>query len=345
MTLLLDGSGEVIHGILGAMRFVVTAGATRPFEGPSAQLVNSMAKTFESARDNLSISGPVLERDGIWQTHEGSISELCLALPDKRSRHEAMVASTLCVLMAEDFDPAGERALAVMAEAFEVDQEAARLIKTLSRKSAVVAGGDMFRRFLAERSDESLHTITTRIARAEEPIVTPPEDLEEYVNTLKIAPSGSVGAELLRLYRHTGYDIPGTPGTPPLSVLGVHDLHHVLAGYSTSAPDEAAIAMYVGANDPNGGLYYLAVVLLEWHHNIKVSPMDPGFSALDPDVLAEAAARGALTTSNLSDLSWDWKSLMAENLHDVREHLGIVPGGTVTDGGAWDARGIGDSNP
>jgi hypothetical protein len=343
MTLLLDGSDEVVHGILGAMRFVSTAGATRPFEGPSAELVNAMAQTFESARHDLSISGSVLEAAGTWSSTDLALSELTSALVDDRSRHEAMVAATLCVLMADDFDPAGEHALRVLADAFGVDQEAASLIEKLSRSSCEIAGGDLFRRFLAERSDDSLEVITSRLDRLEDPLITPTDDYESYVRLLQGAPEGSVGSEMLRFYRHTGYDVPGAPGVPALEVLGPHDLHHVLAGYSTSNIDEVAIAMFTAANSTDGGLYYLAVVLLQWHHDVKISPFEPSSSVLTPSALAAAAARGAMTSSDLSDRSWDWASIMTENLGEVRRELGVVPGGTVADGGAWDARGRGDA--
>ena len=342
MTLLLTGSDETVHGILGAMRYVSTAGTTRSFGGPSADLVNAMAKTFESARTGLAIGGPLLEEGGVWSTSDQALAELCMLLPDPRSRHEAIVAASLCVLMAEDFDVAGEQSLVSLSEAFGVDQEAAALIGSLTQKSAEVAGGDMFRRFLAERSGESLEVITTRMDRLEEPLTTEPEALEAYTALLHQAPAGSVGAELIRFYRHTGYDIPGTPMTPPLEVLGSHDLHHILAGYSTSSNDEVNIAMFTAANCPDGGLTYLAVVLLQWHHDVQITPFAPTYSVLDPTDLAEAATRGATTTFDVSDLSWDWMGIMHENLGEVRRELDVTPGGTVPDGGAWDARGLGD---
>ncbi len=342
MTLLLTGSDETVHGILGAMRFVSTGGATRAFEGPAADLVHALARTFDGARTDLDVGGAVLDSDGVWASADEALSELCSALPDERARHEAMVAGTLCLLMRDDFDPAGEQALEAMSEAFGVDEEAAVLISSLTQSSAEVAGADLFRRFLAERSDESLEVISARIDRLEEPITTPPEDFDAYVELLHGSPEGSVGSELLRFYRHTGYEVPEAPGIPPLAVLGNHDLHHVLSGYSTSNNDEVNVAMFTASNSNDGGLYYLAVVLLQWHHNLKISPFDPSTSVLVPEELAQAAARGATTTADLSDRSWDWQSVIPQDLHDVRQTLGVTSGGTVGDGGAWDARGLGD---
>jgi hypothetical protein len=60
MSTLLTASEDVIHGVIGAMRFIATAGATRPFVGPEAEMVKAMALTFESARSGLAIGGPVL---------------------------------------------------------------------------------------------------------------------------------------------------------------------------------------------------------------------------------------------------------------------------------------------
>ena len=91
----------------------------------------------------------------------------------------------------------------------------------------------------------------------------------------------------------------------------------------------------------DGGLYYLAVILLQWHHDVKVSPFEPSASVLDPDAVAKAAARGAATEADISDRGWDWKADLHQNLNEVRHTMGILPGGTVDAGGAWDARGLG----
>ena len=85
------------------------------------------------------------------------------------------------------------------------------------------------------------------------------------------------------------------------------------------------------------------MILLQWHHDVKVSPFEPSHCLLDPDAVAMAASRGVLTERDISDRSWDWKAQLHENLQEVRHELGVAPGGTVGDGGAWDARGRGDS--
>ena len=101
-----------------------------------------------------------------------------------------------------------------------------------------------------------------------------------------------MGAESVSSYRHTGYDFPGSAGLPPQPALGNPDLHHILAGYSTSNMDEVNVAMFTAANNTDGGVYCLAVVLMQWHHNVKLSPFEPAHSVLDPTLLAEAAWRG-----------------------------------------------------
>ena len=342
MSTLLTGSEDVIHGVIGAMRFVATAGATRPFEGPEAEMVKAMALTFESGRSGLAIGGAVMEPHGDWTSEDLALSELCRLLPDHRSRHEAMVAATLCVLMADTFDPAGEEALLALSVALDVDREAAELIEQVCGESAMVAGSDLFRHFLAERSDVPLDVISDRIARLEEPLTTSTDEFDAYVDLLRRCPDGSVGAELMAFYRHTKYDIPGTPGLPPLSVLGNHDLHHILAGYGTSAVDEVNVAMFTASNSTDGGMYYLAVVLMQWHHNVRLSPFEPSLCVLDPTVLAEAAWRGAETSFDVSDREWGWKTVLPENLIEVRADLGVPAGGTVALGGAWDALRRGD---
>jgi NAD(P)H-hydrate epimerase len=83
MSTLLTGSEDVIHGVIGAMRFIATAGATRPFVGPEAEMVNAMALTFESGRAGLAIGGPVLARGGSGDVLAGLIGGLLAQVPDE----------------------------------------------------------------------------------------------------------------------------------------------------------------------------------------------------------------------------------------------------------------------
>jgi ubiquinone biosynthesis protein Coq4 len=127
-----------------------------------------------------------------------------------------------------------------------------------------------------------------------------------------------------------------------LEVLGAHDLNHVLAGYPTTAEGEVYVALFTAANSVDAGLDYLAAVLVQWHHDVKIGVFDPSRSDLQPDLLAEAVRRGATTATDLSGTDFAWRDLLHLPLSEARESIGVAGEGLVDAGGAWDALGQGD---
>ena len=342
MPLLLTGKPEVVHGILASMRFVATAGATRPFEGPEAELIGAMVQLFGDARADLDIDPSLLDAKGLHQSADLSLAQICQDLPGQRERHEAMVAATLCALVGPTFDKGANKAVTRLAEAFGIDQNMCSLIEHLSGEAAAQAGADLLRHFISDRSGVAESVIQSRLDAGAEPLETPADVYNDYVAELSATPPGSAGQELLRFYNHTGFSIPGAPMTPPLEVLGAHDLNHVLAGYSTSAEGEVYVALFTAANSETTGIDYLAAVLVQWHHDVKIGVFDPSRSDLRPDVLAEAVRRGAATETDLSNKNFAWRELLHLPIGDARERIGLVGEGLVGAGGAWDALGRGD---
>ena len=342
MPLLLTGTADVVHGILASMRFVATAGTTRNFDGPEAELVIAMANMFTSARPHLELDPELLDRDGLHTSSDLALDRILRDLPLARERHEAMVAATLCALVGPSFDEQANRAVKQLADAFGLDQDMAQHIERLSGEAACQAGADLLRHFISDRSGVEESIIQARLDAGQEPLETPHEVFVAYAEQLHASPPGSAGAELLRFYNHTGFSIPGSPQTPPLEVLGAHDLNHVLAGYPTTPEGEVYVALFTAANAVDAGLDYLAAVLVQWHHDVKIGVFDPARSDLQADLLAEAVRRGAATPTDLSGKDFAWRDLLHLPLTDARSSIGVVGEGLVAAQGAWDAFGRGD---
>jgi len=340
--LLLTGNADIVHGILASMRFVATAGATRNFDGPEADLVIAMAEMFTAARPDLELDPALLDQDSLHSSSDLALHRIMRDLPMARERHEAMVAATLCALVGPSFDEQANHAVKQLADAFGLDSEMAERIDQLSGEAASRAGADLLRHFISDRSGVAESIIQARLDAGEEPLETPPQVFAAYAELLHASPAGSAGAELLRFYNHTGFSIPGSPKTPPLEVLGAHDLNHVLAGYPTTAEGEVYVALFTAANAVDAGLDYLAAVLVQWHHDVKIGVFDPSRSDLRPDLLAEAVRRGSATATDLSNNDFAWRELLHLPLGDAREAIGVVGEGLVSAGGAWDALGRGD---
>ncbi len=343
MPLLLNGSSDTVRGILGAMRFVTTAGATRPFEGAEAALVQSMAHVFGEVRPDLELEELLSDRPGRHTDADRALELLCTDLVGPRERHEAMVAATLCALVTDDFDEGAAHAVKTLAEALAIDDDLATEIDQLSGAAAQRVGADLLRHFMSEKSGVAEEILQARLDAGGPPLVTDPSVFDNYARLLASCPPGSAGEEVLRFYAHTGFAIPGSIGAPPLEVLGAHDVTHVLAGYATSAEDEIYVALFSAANSVESGIDYLAAIMVQWHHEVKIGIFTPSRSALNPDVLAEATRRGAATATDLSSASFDWQGLLHLPLDEARTVIGLEGAGTVTASGPWDAFGRGNS--
>jgi len=321
------------------MRVVATAAGSRPFAGAQADLTTAMAAIAQ--HDHNAPTAPVvadlLADAEPWPSAAESLSEITRLLTTEADRREAAHAAFLVALMPEEADAEGLHTARWLARSLHADDAFAADLEATVTQHAAAAEADLFRRFLSWKTGVDLSTIQERMARQLPVVDTPPEEVEELRRRFAAAKEGTVGYELSNFYRDTGFDIPGTPGTLPLAVLGSHDVHHVLTGYDASPEDEVYLAAFTAANARNGGAEYLAVITLQWHQGIRLGVFDPARATLDPTKMVLAAERGARTPVDVCTTDWNWEALIETPLELARELLGIPPGGSVGPSGLWDA--------
>jgi len=339
MALLVFGTPEARRAYVGVMRLVATARGTRPFEGSEAALVQMFAGLegcagchgFDEPLDFSDLLGD----DEPWASADAAIEDIALGLPDSTDRDEAVHAGMLVALFADDPDPDAASAARWVARQLGVDETMSTSIEAIANENAAVAKADLFRRFLSERIDVDRDLIATRMDRHDLASITRPETIEHYFELLETAPEGSLGATMRAFYRDASFPVPGMPGAPlPVEFLGSHDVHHVLFGYNTSAQGEVYTAVCNAANS-SAGIGWLAVVLLQWHQGVKLGVFPPGHSHLDPNMVAVAAERGSQTQIDIYDAHWDWMGALSQPLDEVRDAIGIPPGGQVGPGDSW----------
>lgn len=340
MTLIIHGEPGSAEGLVAAMRLVATARGRRPFTGHSADLVRAMAGVASAAQgDDASADlHQLLGAEEPWSSDRQAVAAIAAWLPGPDHRSEAVHAALLVPLGADEVDVEGLHAARWLAKELGADDQTVRDVEATCRRHAGRAEADLFRRFLAWKTGVDPMVIKARLARHEPPLQTPARDLTELRRSLDEAADGTVGAELCRFYSDTGFLLPGSDGVLPLEVLGSHDLHHVLTAYDASPEDEVYLAVFNAANAVDGGMDFLAVIMLQWHQGIRLGVFDPAQAELDPQLLAAAALRGDRTTTDLCDRSWDYRSLLDLPLDDARHQLGIPTGGSVVAGGPWDAQ-------
>ena len=321
------------------MRLVATALETRPFAGSSSELVQMFAGLmgcagchgFEESLDFSDLLGETLP----WSEVDEAIVMIEALLTDERDRTEVVNSGLLVAMFADSPDLDALLTARQIARSLGCDDTLIDNIVAIANESAATAKADLFRRFLSERIDVESETIREHMERHDLDAITRPSDIERYHLLITEAPEGSLGAEMRFFYSDAKFDIPGTPGVPlPVEFLGSHDIHHVLAGYNTSAQGEAYTAVFNAAN-AEAGIGWLSVVLLQWHQGIKLGVFPEGHSHLDPAQMADAALRGSQTTTDVYDAHWDWMALLSLPLDEVRSSLGIPPGGQVSAGSSW----------
>ena len=337
MPLLVTGPPSARRAMILGMRAVATARETRPFVGEEADLVRAMAEVVGLAHSGMEAVdlADVLSPEVTWDDH-ALRAELVTALPDPMQRSDAAHCAMMVALMPVVPDEPGLHAARWVAQVLGADDLTVEEVEATVSAHAQLAEADLFRRFLSWKTGEQVEVVAARLARHEPAVTTPPEQVERVRRLLDTAPEGSVGQELARFYADTGFDVPGSPGTMPLAVLGSHDVHHVLAAYDASPEDEVYLAAFTAANAGTGGAEFLAFNMLQFHQGIKLGVFDPAQVALDPHALALAAERGVQTPVDLSSRTWDWHSLLHLSLDEVREQLCIPGGGSVLMGGPWD---------
>ncbi len=339
VTLLTHGSIQARRGMIAAMRITATAGCRRDFAAPESDLVRAMADLLSHHRLD---DGPIDLQDLVgdedpWKDLDTALESIVESLDQPEDRREAAHAGFLVALMADDPDGDALRTARLIARALHADDQIAIDLEASATAEAKIAEADLFRRFLSWKTGVDLDTVVDRLQHELPVVETPTEVVEELRRRIGSSAAGTVGAELGNFYRDTGFDIPGSPGTLPLEVLGSHDVHHILTGYDAGPEDEVYLAVYTAANSRRGGTEYLAVIALQWHQGIRLGVFDPARAILDPVKMIEAARRGDETPVDLTELDWDWMALLDLPLEEARSNLGIPPGGSWIPGGRWDA--------
>lgn len=147
--------------------------------------------------------------------------------------------------------------------------------------------------------------------------------------SLAALPPGTLGAELLRYYAENGIPVPGERGSYPYEAVGVHDVCHVLGGYTTTNRGELLVSAFEAGAAPIPWADYLVPGMLHCHLGI---PFEPGTESsvglFDPQAFYRAFARGA-ASSVMTDPSWDFFPMLALPIAEARERLGIAGRGEV----------------
>lgn len=139
-------------------------------------------------------------------------------------------------------------------------------------------------------------------------------------------PPDSLGHALHRHYRDHGFALPGEKHGGPETII-LHDVVHVLSGYSTEPDGEFETAAFTAGFRRAQSWSILIFVLCQFDLGVRLAPV-PGAGAqvglLDPDRFFAALRRGSRMTADVFD-DWDFWDAAPRPLDAVRAEMGVVP--------------------
>jgi len=151
--------------------------------------------------------------------------------------------------------------------------------------------------------------------------------LAQRYEALGALPTGTFGRAFWAHYRQNGYPFPGAPDGLNEKFATPHDSTHVLSGYDTSPRGELLVSTFTAAmhrQAPMAG--HILPVIFSWHLGIQLNDVaKSAVGAFDPAAFWLAWDRGAAATVDTFAAAWDFWSVVAEPLADLRRAYGMPP--------------------
>ncbi len=139
---------------------------------------------------------------------------------------------------------------------------------------------------------------------------------------LESLPTGTLGRELYQYYRDRNFPLPGERKSFSEYLIG-HDLVHLLSGIGTDMQGEITVAGFeAGMSRSQFGFELLLEVILDFHLGLEFTTMgilEAGSNHLDPNALMQAYARGQQMSFDLLDPAWDFETVFAQPISELRE--------------------------
>lgn len=149
------------------------------------------------------------------------------------------------------------------------------------------------------------------------------DQLQRY-KRLGLLPEGTLGREYWKHITTVGFGFPGEPGGIPQSVA-YHDVAHVLADNAATPLGEIQQGSFQGGNRREDGFFFVQMVVLQFHHGVRVTPAAPSeVGHFDPEKVLWAIHRGAKCNVDMTH-QWDYWPLMALPLVEARARCALLP--------------------
>lgn len=233
-------------------------------------------------------------------------------------------------------DAAQVRAVEAYAAALRVEGADLDLFRTLVDDGTVRAAAD-YKRFgmgmLPRRGEVAL---AHGLPSATDPDPALVAQLEAFADL----PDDSLGHAYLDFYEHFGLTLPGVEASILNSFFVAHDMTHVIAGISTTAPGEVSLGAFQMAmddNEVNVSAMLSSFIIHEAGFGTPTTIAEAQEAVLTRpgaiDLLGQEIARGAACTGDFALV--DHLALAPLPLDEVRHRFGVQPPVDPADGHHW----------
>lgn len=238
----------------------------------------------------------------------------------------------------------GDHATLDLARVAVVDELAGRLgagqkdvkaLLGLTKRHRERVAFDLFRRFITSTYGDQQTMTATAVEQAKARLGIDIRANRERWTAIEALPASTVGAELIRYYHDNGWPYPGTDHHQPIS-FAVHDFHHVLGGYATTASGELQVGAFTAG--VSGRPLDCALFFLMWEQLGTGSPSIPGaVGAFEAEPFFAALERGARSQHDFIGEGWDPWAITHRDLEEIRAVYGIGPGAQLGAGDPYNA--------
>jgi hypothetical protein len=264
----------------------------------------------------------------------GRIDEDLGAMLDEPWRERLMAMLLLCVVIDGTLD--AKRLAVVQHIGTIVDRtpEVVASLGAIARERVLLARICMVRRICRDMFHLSLWRFA---AEAFGSMVHRDDELVERYRALEQLPEGTYGRELFAFYEDNMFRFPGERGLMAASLTSAHDARHVLAGWTGAADGEIGLAAFESGVSRRPQFDNVMAILLHLCVGIEVleSFIPTRQTPVDVGALLEEMARGAAAPPEILEADWDFWAYTALPVEEVRERLGVSPGGNSAGAGYW----------
>jgi hypothetical protein len=261
---------------------------------------------------------------------ESSVTPSQVAQSITQSHHrKRLLQMTLVMAMVDgETTPQQQQALRSLAHPLSVHEQGLRVLQEVASGHQRLAQFDMMRRMMSKIvvpafHEEGISGVKKIVDALFFQGVEDPAIAKKYHQMGQLR-SETLGHAFWQNYTQKGFVFPGEAGGIPERLV-FHDLGHILSGYDTTPEDEIQQGAFQAGFIRQDGFAFLLFVILQFHWDIKITPLANSSKGLfDIPLVIHALQRGSAFRVDLSD-HWNFWEVMDLPLEVVRARYGIPP--------------------